>query len=126
MVFMTTLPPSSRYLQNADQPVEDDEREGLAKTLSDAFSEGRLEQDAYLEGLDVVYAARHLGDLVPVVEKLPAPSADVPAIIEEGTVPAGEVNQPGKTMAYPMLMAGIGGVALLLILAIFVAVMILT
>ena len=121
---MTSLPPSSRYLQEADQPVDDNERESLAKTLSDAYSEGRLGQDDYLEGLDAVYGASVLGDLVPVVENLPAPSAKTPAIIEQGVVAPGEVSE-SRSVMLPAMMITIGGVALLVVLALLVAVLIL-
>lgn len=51
---MTSLPPSSRYLQKSADPVEDQERESLTQRLSDAYADGRLPQDEYMAALDVV------------------------------------------------------------------------
>lgn len=65
---MTSLPPSSKYRQRASEAVDDLERESLTTRLSDAYADGRLDQDSYMAALDVVYDARSLGELVPVVE----------------------------------------------------------
>ncbi|MCC2592224.1 DUF1707 domain-containing protein [Tessaracoccus sp. OS52] len=111
---MTSLPPSSRYLQKASQPVEDQERESIAKRLSDAYADGRLPQEEYMGALDVVYGARTLGELVPVVEKLPAASTEVPTIISAGSVPAGEVA-PSRNVVVPAFLA-VGGVLVLLVI----------
>ena len=41
--------------------------------------------------MDVIYAAKTLGELVPVVEQLPAAAVNTPAIVGEGNLPAGQV-----------------------------------
>ena len=44
---MNKLPPSSRYLQRAAEPVGETERDALSKRVSDAFADGRMESDSY-------------------------------------------------------------------------------
>ena len=90
---MSNLPPSSRYLQRAGEAVDDAERESLTKRVSDAFADGRLDADAYRQSMDVIYAAKTLGELVPVVEQLPAAAVNTPAIVGEGNLPAGQVGE---------------------------------
>ena len=41
------LPPSSKYLQRAADPVDDVERESLTARLNSAFAEGRVTHDEY-------------------------------------------------------------------------------
>lgn len=96
---MSKLPPSSRYLQRAAEPVGDMEREALSKRVSDAFADGRMESNSYRQSMDVIYGAKTLGELVPVVEQLPAAALDTPAIVGEGKLPAGqtgELNAPAR------------------------------
>lgn len=47
------------------------DRERIAKILHDAMAEGRLTVDELEERLDQVYAAKTMGDLVPVTRDLP-------------------------------------------------------
>lgn len=110
---MTSLPPSSKYLQRPGEPVEEQERDSISQKLSDAYADGRISQEDYLSSLDVVYAARHLGELVPVVEKLPAAADNTPAIVNTGSAPAGEVTQ-SRNVLVPSMMA-VGGLAVLLL-----------
>ena len=84
------LPPSSKYLQRSADPVDDAERESITRRLNQAFADGRISHDQYAADMDIVYAARVLGDLVPVIERLPAAVDNVPAIVEEGKLPAGQ------------------------------------
>ena len=121
---MAELPPSSKYHQRAESPVDEVEREALVKRLSDAYADGRMEQDDYLSALDAVYGANRLGDLVPVVERLPAPATEVPAIVGTGTAPAGELV-PAKGGLALGFMAVAGILSLLLVLAVVVGLFIL-
>lgn len=118
---MTSLPPSSKYRQQASEAVDDLERESLTTRLSDAYADGRLEQDEYMAALDVVYSARTLGELVPVVEQLPAPAVSVPAIVgAAGNVPAGETAQ-GRNILVPAMIAAGSVLALLMLLAVLLS-----
>lgn len=121
---MSELPPSSKYLQRADLPVDEVEREALTKRLSDAYADGRMEQADYLAALDVVYGASRLGDLVPVVERLPAAATEVPAIVGTGAAPAGELvpSRGGLALGF-VAIAGI--LSLLLVLAVVVGLIVL-
>lgn len=110
---MTALPPSSKYLQRSAEPVSDGERESLTQRLADAFADGRLPQDEYLEQLDLLYRARNLGELVPVVEKLPAPASDVPEVVGQGRGTPGTFNDSRNLMKPTLLLVG----GLLLVLA---------
>jgi hypothetical protein len=119
---MSTLPPSSRYLQRATEPVGETEREALVKRVSDAFTDGRLNQESYQQSMDVIYGAKTLGDLVPVVEQLPAAAVNTPAIVGEGKLPAGQTGE-----LYPPARAGlmavgaIAGIAVLLVVVVALA-----
>lgn len=119
MVDMNSLPPSSRYLQQSGAAVEDAEREALAKRLSDAFADGRLDQDDYMSSLDVVYGAQQLGELVPVVERLPAAAVETPNMIQGSTLPAGEISTSRNVLLPAVLVTG-AILALLVVLAVLV------
>ena len=117
------LPPSSMYLQRSADAVDDAERESLTQRLNAAFADGRITHDQYAEAMDVVYAARSLGDLVPVIEQLPAAADNTPAIVQQGNLPAGEVTQSRNLAPMGLAVAGVG-VVLIAIIAILVAVLI--
>lgn len=114
---MSSLPPSSRYLQQPNEPVSESERESLTKRLADAYAEGRLGESDYFTALDVLYQAKTLGDLVPIIEQLPAASSQTPATIQAGRLPAGQTST-GRNMLVPALV----GVGVLAGLAILVAI----
>ncbi len=119
MVDMSSLPPSSRYLQQSGAAVDDTEREALTKRLSDAFADGRLDQDDYMASLDVVYGAQQLGELVPVIERLPAAAVETPNIVQGSTLPAGDVSTSRNVLLPALIVTG-AILALLVILAIVV------
>lgn len=101
---MPELPPSSKYLQRAGDEIDDVERESLTERLTNAYVEGNLEQHEYMLDLDRVSNARTLGELVPVVERLPAPVEQLPKGTEVATnVAPGEVNQ-SRNLKVPALM----------------------
>ncbi|GAA4904689.1 hypothetical protein GCM10025789_24790 [Tessaracoccus lubricantis] len=111
------LPPSSKYLQRANDPVDETERSSITQRLNDAFADGRLTHDEYAAAMDVVYDARTLGDLVPVMEKLPAAATSVPAIVEQGGPPAGQVSE-ARSLVPVAALVGIVGVSLVAVLII--------
>ena len=90
--LVSNLPISSPYRSTPDAPVSDVEREQLTSRLNAAYTAGSLEQDDYQARLDRLYAARTLGQLVPVVDGLPAlQTYDDPAGITTGGHP-GELS----------------------------------
>ena len=105
---MSNLPPSSRYLQRADEAVEEIEREALAQRVSDAYADGRLEVESYRQSMDVIYGASTLGELVPVIKQLPAAAVNTPEIVGKGTLPAGQTGAPAVGI--------VAGIVVLLIL----------
>lgn len=111
------LPPSSKYLARRDESVSDDERESLARRLATEYEAGRLTQDRYMELLDQLYAAKSLGELVPVVQHVPDATADVPPIVAAGTGTPGELAPISTTSLRPIAVAGsiIGGVLILIV-----------
>ncbi len=116
------LPPSSKYLQRAADPVDDVERESLTARLNSAFAEGRVTHDEYAAAMDVVYGARALGDLVPVIEQLPAASATVPAIVAQGGTPAGEVSAARNLVPLTVLVGAVG-LSLVVVIALLVGIL---
>lgn len=117
------LPPSSKYLQRSGDTVDDLERDSLTARLNAAFGDGRISHDDYARFMDIVYGASTLGDLVPVIESLPAVADNTPAIVSQGGVPAGTVSA-SRNLAPAAIVVGVVGVALLAALAILVAVLI--
>ena len=103
----SSLPPSSRYLQQAGAAVDDVEREALTKRLSDAFSDGRMGQDDYMASLDTVYSAATLGELVPVIEQLPAAATEVPSIVQSSGPPAGNVSTSRNILLPAIVITGV-------------------
>jgi hypothetical protein len=63
--------------KNLTLRASDADRERVAKILHDAMSEGRLTVAELDERLQVVYAAKTLGELVPVTDDLPGASGVV-------------------------------------------------
>jgi hypothetical protein len=70
--------PSGSRLADADADAElelraaDADRDRAAGVLSGALATGRLTSAEYAERLDLVYAAKTLGDLAPLIRDLPA------------------------------------------------------
>lgn len=117
MVPMSSLPPSSKYLQQASAAVDDTEREALTKRISDAFADGRMGQDDYMAALDVIYAAHQLGELVPVIERLPAVAVEVPNLVQTSGATAGQVSTSRNVLLPALLVTG-AILALLVVLAV--------
>ena len=74
------VPSSDRRLAYADAELElrasDADRDSAAAVLSGALAVGRLTSAEYAERLDLVYAAKTLGDLAPLTRDLPAGDGD--------------------------------------------------
>jgi hypothetical protein len=120
---MTELPRSSKYRTSPDEPVTAEEREQLTRRLNDAFSDGKLTQDEYSTKLDELYAAQHLGELVPVVEALPAVQAyNDPAIVQQVGRP-GELSTARNGRQLTLVLGG--GIAAIVILIVILLVVLL-
>lgn len=92
---VSELPISSKYRSTPAAPVTAEEREQLSQRLNDAFTAGRLDQDEYSQRLDRLFAARQLGELVPVVQGLPAVAtySDPAAARQPSARPPGELAE---------------------------------
>jgi Domain of unknown function (DUF1707) len=120
----SNLPISSPYRSTPDAPVTDAERDRLSARLNAAFTAGTLDQDDYRTRLDLLFAAKRLGELVPVVDGLPPlPTHSSPAIVASSSGRPGELSEsrpPGMLTA-----AVVGGVAAaILLIAILLVVLI--
>ncbi|MFD0349018.1 DUF1707 domain-containing protein [Kitasatospora aburaviensis] len=51
--------------------ASDADRERVAELLRDAYAEGRLDVEEHAERIEAAYAAKTLGDLVPLTRDLP-------------------------------------------------------
>jgi hypothetical protein len=74
------------FADPADMRASDADRERVAEALREAYAEGRLTVDEHAERVDAVYAAKTMGDLVPLTRDLPV---------------HGEVHQQPVSMAKP-------------------------
>ncbi|AXE38152.1 DUF1707 SHOCT-like domain-containing protein [Acidipropionibacterium virtanenii] len=122
---MNELPPSSRYVARAAEPVTDADRSDLNTRLNDAYSEGKIDEPTFREGLDSVYSAVTLGELVPVVERLPARKTYTdPDLGPQSDVAPGELA-PHRTLApSTTLWMAVGGGALVLVLLILAVILV--
>lgn len=116
------LPISSPYRSTPDVPVSDAERDQLNVRLNDAFEAGKLDAEDYQGRLDRLFAARTLGELVPVVTGLPPlQTYDAPALVASTGGRPGELTaaRSGTRLAL-VTVAGITGAVLLVVLLILV------
>ena len=124
---MSNLPVSSKYRSRPHDPVDDDERESVVARVNLAFEQGALDDGRYRHALDATFAAKTLGELLPVVELLPVQAThNVPAIVSEGSVGGrpgelSEAHKPGNRT----VMTVIGGVAAALLVLIVLLVILL-
>jgi hypothetical protein len=120
-VVSSNLPISSPYRSTPDAPVTDAERDRLNARLNAAYTAGTLDQDDYRARLDLLFAAKRLGELVPVVDGLPPlPTHSSPAIVANSSGEPGELSEsrpPGMLTA-----AVVGGVAVAILLIVILLV----
>ncbi len=110
----SNLPISSPYRSTPEAPVTATERDQLSSRLNVAFTEGTIDQDDYQTRLDQLFAAQKLGQLVPVVEGLPALQTYAsPAIITTGGEP-GQLADSRSANHLTLLV--VGGVAAIIVL----------
>ncbi|MFG6202308.1 DUF1707 domain-containing protein [Nonomuraea sp. JJY05] len=74
-------------IPDPDQRASDADRDRVAAALSEALATGRLTSVEHADRLDVAYAAKTVGELVPLTRDLPEVSASsVPAAIEQQVI----------------------------------------
>lgn len=120
---MSNLPISSKYRSTPQLPVSDEERNGLVVRLNQAFEDGRVGSDDYQRLLDVAFGAKNLGELVPVVEALPAsPTYAEPGVVAQTGRP-GELSEPRRPNT--ALVAGVVGVGVVALIVVAIVLMLL-
>lgn len=120
----SNLPISSPYRSTPDAPVTDAEREQLSTRLNAAFTDGKLEQEDYQFRLDQLFAATRMGQLLPVVEGLPAmPTHSNPEIVASVGGQPGELDDTRSASRFALLLIAVLVVAVVLIALLFVVVM---
>lgn len=118
---MNELPRSSKYRSTPDEPVSDQERDQLTTRLNQAFADGKLTQEDYSAKLDELYVATKLGDLVPVVESLPAAQTyQDPAIVQQLGQP-GELSTARNGRQMTLVLGGGVALAVIVIVILLVA-----
>lgn len=114
---MSDLPISSKYRSTPDAPVTEADRNELGTRLNDAFTEGKLDADDYRMRLDRLFAARRLGELVPVVEGLPPlQTHHSPAIVGTGSGRPGELAETRSAHSLALVGVGVVTVSVLVVL----------
>ena len=108
-----------------DEPVSDQEREQLTARVNDAYTDGKLDDEQDHAHLDVVFAARTLGELVPVVMSVGvAPTYQEPAIVAQtGTNGPGqlaEIKAPNRSAVVAIGVIGAGVLLLLLLVVVLI------
>ncbi|MFH9679656.1 DUF1707 SHOCT-like domain-containing protein [Streptomyces globisporus] len=68
------VPPPAEVLNGDDIRASDADRDRIADILREAMAEGRLTADEHAERVDLVYRAKTVGELQPLVRDLPAAS----------------------------------------------------
>ena len=117
----SNLPISSPYRSTPDAPVTEAERDRLNARLNAAYTAGTLEQEDYQNRLDRLFAAKRLGELVPVVEGLPPlPTHSSPAIVANSSGQPGELSESRSPGMLTAAVAGGVAAAILLIVILLV------
>ncbi len=115
---MSNLPISSPYRSTPDAVVSDLERDQLASRLNAAFTAGALSQEDYSSRLDRLFAAKVMGELVPVVENLPPlQTYSAPAMVQSNGGQPGQLT-PSRNGNRLAVVAGGTAIAVLLLVVI--------
>lgn len=116
---MSNLPISSKYRSQPARPVDEAEREDLTKRLNDAFTSGDIDDDSYRTLLDELYGAQTLGELVPVVEHLPAKQtySDPEMVRQQTSTAPGDLAPAGMNAQFALKVgAAITALSVLIVL----------
>ncbi len=122
---MSNLPISSKYRSQPDKPLDEADREEIVSRINDAFVTSAIPGDDYRGMLDRAYAARTMGELAPIAERLPVMRThEEPAIVEQAaTGRPGEFAPAGmrQETALKVMLGVAGGSALLILLVVLVS-----
>jgi len=118
---VSNLPISSKYVSTPDKPVDARERDQVVDRVNAAFEAGAFDDLDYRRYLDLAFSAKTLGELRPVVERLPAQATyATPGNIERAAAAPGEVS-PARTPSNRLLLlagavVGLAAVVLIVLL----------
>jgi hypothetical protein len=116
------LPISSPYRSTPGEAVSEAERNQLNTRLNAAYTAGSLDPDDYRGRLDQLFAARTLGELVPVVTGLPPlQTYDDPAMVASSGGQPGQLAPSRDGRRLTLLLVGGLVVAVLLVLVLVLA-----
>lgn len=118
----SNLPISSPYRSTPDAPVSDTEREQLSSRLNTAYEGGLLGPDDFQTRLDALFAAQKMGQLLPVVEGLPAlQTYDSPAMVASTGGQPGQLSEARSGNRFTLLaVGGVVGVVILIVILLLV------
>ncbi|MFT8396677.1 DUF1707 SHOCT-like domain-containing protein [Propionibacterium sp.] len=93
---MSGLPIESSYSREPSRPISDAERDEFTTRLNSAYERGDIPVETYQQTMDSLYAARTVGELVPLTAVLPARyrTTDPAGSGSEVELKPGEVNVP--------------------------------
>ena len=89
--------------------ASDADRERVAEALREAYAEGRLTVDEHSERVDAVYAAKTLGDLVPLTRDLPAHGEVHQPVSMSKPAPRPQQQDLSARVESPQMIAVFGG-----------------
>jgi len=121
---MSGLPVETEYAHDASGEVTTADRDDLSNRLNDAFADGSLTMEDYQTRLNALFQATKRGDLVPVVQGLPAQySTDEPAVGGDQPGKPGELAPIGPAPR-KLVQAVVIGVGVLVVLILLVLLLI--
>jgi len=113
---MSGSPVEAEYAHDASSEVTTADRDNLSNRLNDAFAGGALTMEDYQTRLNALFQATKRGELVPVVQGLPAQyRSNEPAVGGDQPGKPGELAPIGPAPRN-LVLVGLGGAAILVVL----------
>jgi len=114
---MSGLPVETEYAHDPSSEVTSADRDDLSNRLNDAFAGGALTMEDYQTRLNMLFQATKRGDLVPVVQGLPAQyRTNEPAVGGDQPGQPGELAPIGPAPRKLVQAMVIGGVVLVVLI----------
>ena len=113
---MSGSPVEAEYSHDASSEVTSADRDDLSNRLNDAFAGGALSMEDYQTRLNALFGATKRGELVPVIQGLPAQyRSNDPAVGGDQPGKPGELAPIGRAPRN-LVIAGVGGAVVLVVL----------
>ena len=120
---MSGLPVEYGYKHDPKGQVSAEDRDALAARLNAAYTAGELTIEDYQARLDALFAATSRGELVPVMDGLPARyRSTAPAGAAAEYTPPGQV-EPLRPAPRGLVKAAVGTSALLVVLIVLLVIL---